>query len=166
MDVEKVIIESHSEEEEKHVYIDALIANPLKPKLNVKARFLVDTGASGTVIPDEVAEKLQLAKVAAAKSKVAGGDVKIWPIYYVYLYVSGEGITVLAAGSPDKNEYLLGMDVMELLNFQLDLAGKKVLKPLKAFRFKTGEIVWMEGEPWKTLFGKPSSKRFNTAKQQ
>jgi len=139
-----------SKAEDGSVWVSALIANTFKPKeLNVEARFLVDTGAGMSVIPQKTAEKLELKPMGKMMGTLAAGKTVTFPIYYVYLNVAGEGLVTLVAGSPREDEYLLGADVLEVLEFQVDIARKRLLKPVKRLRIR--KLMWKGRMPFAGL---------------
>ncbi len=136
-----------SKAEDGSVWVSALIANTLKPRdLHVEAQFLVDTGAGMSVIPQKVAEQLELKPLGKMLGTLAAGKTVTFPIYYVYLNVAGEGLVTLVAGSPREDEFLLGADVLEVLEFQVDVARKRLLKPVK--RLKVKRLVWKGRTPF------------------
>ena len=118
----------------KDIHIEGLLANPANRDLNCTLTFCVDTGASITVIPKKIAKKLRLVKAGTAKIQLADGRIIDNDLAYVYLYVAGEGLMVFAAINNADENALLGCDVMELLQFQVDIARKKVLKPVRRFK--------------------------------
>jgi len=117
----------------KDIYIEGVLANPANRDLNCTLEFCVDTGASITVIPKKIARKLKLVKAGIAQIKFGDGQIVQRDLAYVYLYIAHEGLMVFAAIIED-GEALLGCDVMELLQFQVDIARRKVLKPVKRFQ--------------------------------
>ncbi len=120
------------------IYVDGFLANPTNRDLNCNVEFCVDTGASITLIPERIAKKLKLKNTGVVRVQLADGRIVNHNVGYVYLYIAGEGLMLFAAITPD-GDALLGCDVMELLQFQLDVARKKVLKPIR--RFKTVSIL-------------------------
>jgi predicted aspartyl protease len=110
-----------------------VLANPANRDLNCTLEFCVDTGASITVIPRKIARKLKLVKSGTAQIKLGDGRIVQNDLAYVYLYLAHEGLMVFAAIIED-GEALLGCDVMELLEFQVDIARRKLLKPVKRFQ--------------------------------
>ena len=110
-----------------------MLANPANRDLNCTLEFCVDTGASITVIPRKIARKLKLVKSGTAQIKLGDGRIVQNDLAYVYLYLAHEGLMVFAAIIED-GEALLGCDVMELLEFQVDIARRKLLKPVKRFQ--------------------------------
>jgi len=86
-----------------------------------------------TVIPRRVAKKLKLKIVGKVGAKIAGGKLLKFDMAYIYLYVTGEGLMVYAAIT-EGPEALLGCNIMELLQFQIDVAKKKILRPVRRFQ--------------------------------
>jgi clan AA aspartic protease len=118
---------------EKAVSIQGVLANPSNRDLNCTVEFCVDTGANITVIPRKIAKKLKLKKSGTAQIQLADGRVVENDLAYVYLYVADEGVMLFAAITED-GEPLLGTDVMELLQFQIDVGRRKILKPVKRLK--------------------------------
>ena len=83
--------------------------------------FLVDTGASGTAIPDRLARSLGLAEVGSVRSQTAGGEVT-GRVVVATLELDGgvraERLRMVAL--PDLHAPLLGMDVLGRLRWQQD----------------------------------------------
>jgi len=117
----------------KEIHIEGLLANPANHDLNCTVKFCVDTGASITVIPKKIAKKLKLAKAGSAQIQLGDGRIIQKDLAYIYLYIAHEGLMVFAAIVEDGTA-LLGCDVMELLQFQIDVARQKILKPIKRFK--------------------------------
>ena len=120
-----------------YVWIPGVVVNANNPDLREKIAFLVDTGAGVTAIPEEVAKRLKLRSWGEIGIRLADGNVvKAW-LSYVYIYIAEEGILTLVTVGAD--EALLGVDIMGLLNLQVDMARKKLLKPVK--RMKIEKII-------------------------
>jgi predicted aspartyl protease len=131
---------SSVDEEDDQMTLDAVIANPSDPRKRCDIRFVVDTGAGMTAITAEMAKSLGLKYVATAEVGLANGTVIKVNLAYAYLLIHGEHVfTLVGCGGCDVP--LLGFDVMCLLQLQLDVANKKVLRPMRR-RFKILRIVW------------------------
>jgi clan AA aspartic protease len=131
---------SSVDEGEDQMSLDAVIANPEDPRKRCDVRFVVDTGAGMTAITSEIAKSLGLKYVATAEVGLADGRVIKVNLAYAYLCIHGEHVfTLVGCGGCDVP--LLGFDVMRLLQLQLDVANKKVLRPARR-RFKILRIVW------------------------
>ena len=133
-------IASVEDDEGDQMSLDAVIANPADPRKRSDIRFVVDTGASMTAITAEMAKSLRLKYVATAEVGLADGRVIKVNLAYAYLCIHGEHVfTLVGCGGCDVP--LLGFDVLSLLQLQLDVANKKVLRPMRR-RFKILRIVW------------------------
>jgi clan AA aspartic protease len=130
----KLRIEVSKEEESKsELYQDILIANPHDLKKQMKLRFLVDTGASGTAIPEKVALELGLECVGEGRVVLADGTRIRTKVAYVYMRINDEHVFTLVAYNGCDSP-LLGFDVMSLLSLQIDTEKKRLLKPLRRFK--------------------------------
>ena len=82
--------------------------------------FLVDTGATGTAIPAQLAQALRLASIGSIESSTAGGRV-VGQIVVADLALAGgieiEKLRVVALTGLDEHP-LLGMDVLGRLRWQ------------------------------------------------
>ncbi len=116
-----------------NVSITGLLANPFDRNRNCTVDFMVDTGANITLIPRPIAEKLKLETTGFVTAEIANGKMVRYEIAYVYLYLDGEGL-MLHAAIADTSLALLGCDVIGLLQFQIDVARKKILKPVRLLR--------------------------------
>jgi len=110
-----------------YVRIRGVIANPLDRNLRDELEFIVDAGAIYTVIPQDVAEKLQLKVVDKRKFKIASGEVVEHPVSEAYIIVEGKGVTSLVAIAPEKTPILLGVTTLELLGVQVDPVTGKLI---------------------------------------
>jgi len=129
--IKRAILQQSKSKQEMR--LEGILVNPANRDLNCTVDFCIDTGASITVIPRKIAKKLRLKMVGKIKACIADGKIVENDLAYIYLYVTGEGIMTYAAIS-EGSEALLGYDVMELLQFQIDVARKKVLKPVRRFK--------------------------------
>jgi len=113
-----------------YVRVRGVIANPLDHSIKDELEFIVDTGAIYTVIPQSVAEKLQLKEMDKRRFKIASGEIVEYPVSEAYIMVEGKGVTSLVAIAPEKTPILFGVTTLELLGLQVDpVTGK--LTPLE-----------------------------------
>jgi len=113
-----------------YVRVSGVVANPLDRNLKLELEFIVDTGAIYTVIPQSVAEKLQLKEVDKRRFKIASGEVVEYPVSEVHVTIGGKGVTSLVAIANEKTPILLGVATLELMGLQVDpVTGK--LTPLE-----------------------------------
>ncbi len=127
------------------VLVDGYIANPKKPRLKAQTRFVVDTGASACVVSRKLAKQLKLEEVGRAEAELADGRTVNFPFAYVCITICEKPVITLAAVSDsDSAETLLGFDVMEILELQIDVSNRKLLKPIKWL--KIGKLTMLK--PW------------------
>jgi clan AA aspartic protease len=129
----------------KVVSIDGYISNPKHPKLRTQTKFVVDTGASGCVVSKKLAKQLKLEEVGRAEAELADGRVVDFPFAYVCITICEKPVIALVAViDSDSASTLLGFDVMEILELQIDVKNRKLLKPIKWL--KIGKLTMLK--PW------------------
>ena len=115
------------------VYVNVKVSNPNKPEKNVKREFLVDSGAAGCAIPASLAEKLGLEGRGVVDVGLADGrSIKAYATY-VLLEVGRRKVYTWAIFG-ENFEPILGVDVMKILGFHIDVPAKNVLVPLRHFK--------------------------------
>jgi len=117
-------------EHKKEIRLQAILVNPSNRHLNSPVKFLVDTGAGITVIPKKIAQKLKLKKCGEALIQLADGRTVKHDLAIAHIFIENHGITTFVTINPD-GDALLGFDVMEMMQFQIDVANRKVLKPIR-----------------------------------
>ncbi len=136
-----------------NVSITGLLANPSDRNQNCTLDFIVDTGANITLIPRRIANKLKLKTTGSVTAEIADGRIVKYEIAYVYLYLDGEGL-MLHAAIADISLALLGCDVIGLLQFQIDVARKKLLKPVRMVRIVSMALKFTGRRLFEILSGK------------
>jgi clan AA aspartic protease len=94
-------------------------------------QMLVDTGATLSVIPRSLAEKLELKTTRSQRVVIAGGERDIWPVAEARLSLDGAEITTPCFIAPD-GPTLLGAVALESLFLAVDPVAKKLI-PVDAF---------------------------------
>jgi aspartyl protease family protein len=83
----------------------------------VAVDFLVDTGATRTALPPDIADRAGLRKVGMSRSSTAGGDVVVTDVVADVTLQGGLQVQRLRVGvMPRLDTALLGMDVLGKLN--------------------------------------------------
>jgi clan AA aspartic protease len=119
------------------IRIPVVIKNPKKPELKKEVNLLVDTGATGCVIPNSLAEELELKELCIGEgiSELADGSVAESMLVYAALQVDDQHvITVVNVPYHDILEPIMGFDILDMLEIQIDVAKRKLLRPIKHFR--------------------------------
>jgi aspartyl protease family protein len=113
-----------------YVRVKGFIAHPLKRSQGIEVEFIVDTGAIYTVIPKNIAEKLDLKETDKRRFRLASGEVVEYPVSEAYIRVKDRGVTSLIVIGSNNIPPILGVTTLELLGFQVDpVTGE--LKPLE-----------------------------------
>jgi aspartyl protease family protein len=88
---------------------------------NEKVLFLLDTGATEVVIPGELAEELGLKKGQKINARTAAGPIEIYRTKIKSLtigHIKLKNVSASINPSMDGEEILLGMNVLNLINFR------------------------------------------------
>jgi len=96
-----------------------------------EVEFLVDTGATLLVVPQALAQRLELNPTRSQRVVIAGGQRDVWPIAEVRLALDGQETTtpcfIAPGGLP-----LLGAVAMESLFLAVDPVAKRLV-PVDGF---------------------------------
>lgn len=101
-----------------HIVVEAKLTNPITNE-SVTITALVDTGATFTVIPTPLAEKLKLPHVVRRRVVTAGG-VEELPESYVMVEVVDEKTVTPVLISDKLDRVLLGVLTLEALALKVD----------------------------------------------
>jgi len=96
-----------------------------------EVELLMDTGATFTVVPQSLAEKLALKPSRSQRVVIAGGQRDIWPIAEARLALNGNEITTPCFIAPD-GPALLGAVALESLFLAVDPVSKRLI-PVDGF---------------------------------
>jgi len=121
-----------------YVKVRGVLANPLKHELRTEVEFIADTGAIYSVIPQSMAEKLELKVTDKRKFKIASGEIVEYPVSEAYITVEGRRVTSLVALGSEKTPILLGLTTLELLGLQVDPVTGKLI-PLELIMHKASD---------------------------
>ena len=95
-----------------------------------EVELLVDTGATLTVVPRPLAERLEL-KPSRSQRVIAGGQRDVWPVAEARLALDGNEITTQCFIAPD-GPPLLGAVALESLFLAVDPVAKRLI-PVEGF---------------------------------
>jgi len=101
-----------------HIWVDAKLTNPVTGR-DVKVRALVDTGATFTVIPWEIHEKLNFKIVGKKKIETAKGYANLDESFAVVEVKGKLGVTPILI-SKDLKDALIGVLTLEALGLTVD----------------------------------------------
>ena len=97
--------------------------------------FLIDTGATDTVIPSNELEKLGIKREYKQDYELADGTVVSYDVGYAFLCVNGVKVASNVVFGDEKSEPLLGVTVLESAGFIVDPI-RQILKKTAAIPLK------------------------------
>ncbi len=110
-------------------HVPARLAGPTGRTEEVE--LLVDTGATFLVLPQTLADRLELRPTRTCPIQTAGGREEIWPLAEVRLTLNGDEISTRCLIAPD-GPALLGAVALESLLLGIDPIAKRLI-PVKGF---------------------------------
>ena len=104
------------------------LRNLLKSEKMVEVEALVDTGATGLVLPEDLVRKLELEKVKDVRVRYADGRVEKRTIYRaVVVEIFGREGTFDVICEKEGATPLLGQVVLEMLDLVVDTKSRKLI---------------------------------------
>ena len=82
--------------------------------------FLVDMGATDTIIPANELERLGIKREGNRNYELADGTVVSYDVGYAFVRVNGEKVVANVVFGKEKSEPLLGVTVLESAGFIID----------------------------------------------
>ena len=117
------------------VYAVTEITNILGGEESYSMPFLVDTGATDTIIPANELEKLGVKREGKRNYELANGKIVSYDVGYAFLRVNGEKLVANVVFGEEETEPLLGVTVLESAGFIVDPI-RQVLKKTAAIPLK------------------------------
>ena len=107
------------------IYIDVEVANPAAPEVKGSVRVLVDTGATLSVLPSSLLNRLGILPIERRRFRGFGGVVErtIGNVNMTY-QDSTSGATVIFGSERDTP--VMGVTALETLGFEVDPVGEKL----------------------------------------
>ena len=106
-----------------HVWVKAKLGDPERVNV-IEVDALVDTGATLTVIPRDIARKLQLKPTGRSVVETGAGRLELERTR-IWIELEGEGEVVPALISDIIDKVLIGVTALEVLGLQVDpLTGR------------------------------------------
>ncbi|ADM28782.1 conserved hypothetical protein [Ignisphaera aggregans DSM 17230] len=110
--------------------VRAKIWNPLKPSNILNIELIVDTGATYTVLPSKILEKLGISVLRTVRLRLADNRVIERPLGEIGIEIDGYRASATPVVFGEENVYLLGAVTMEQLGLAPDPIEKR-LKPVE-----------------------------------
>jgi len=100
-----------------------------------KMPFLVDTGATDTVVPSDELEKIGVTREGKRSYELADGTVVTYDTGFAFVFVNGEKVVANVVFGNEGSEPLLGVTVLESAGFVVDPVSQ-MLKKIAAIPLK------------------------------
>jgi len=110
--------------------VRAKVWNPLRPSNVLNVEFVVDTGATYTVLPSKTLEKLGISVLRMVRLRLADNRVIEGPLGEIGIEIEGYRVSATPVVFGEENVYLLGAVTMEQLGLAPDPIEKR-LKPVE-----------------------------------
>ena len=126
--------------------LEATVSNPRDPACSVTLPLLVDTGATYTTLPREVADALGLEPFDTRRIRLGDWREERWPVAAIFIRVDGQEGPSLALIEPPGGPALLGKVTLEELALGVDPSARRLIpttsylvSPIARGRFDSGE---------------------------
>jgi clan AA aspartic protease len=107
--------------------VEATVANPTERTMRVTLPLLVDTGATWTTLPSDIAADIGASVLGTRRVRLADGRVEEWPAAAIHIVLDGhEGPTFCLIG-PRGGPSLLGAVTLEELGLAVDPAARRLV---------------------------------------
>jgi clan AA aspartic protease len=117
------------------VYAKTEVTNIMGGDEKYSMPFLVDTGATDTIIPANELERLGVKREDKQKYELADGTVVTYDVGYAFLSVNGKKVVANVIFGEDKSEPLLGVTALESAGFIVDPVNR-ILRKIEAIPLK------------------------------
>ncbi len=107
------------------IRVDVTVRHPGDPSRSWKARFLVDTGAIDSVIPESALRGIGVEPRTARRYELADGTVREFGIGTGELEILDEVVGVTVVFGSDDTEPLLGCTAFESAGFEVDPRARR-----------------------------------------
>ena len=97
--------------------------------------FLVDTGATDTIIPANELEKIGISREGKRSYELVDGSIVSYDVGYAFVQVNGEKVAANVVFGANDCEPLLGVTVLESAGFIVDPVNQ-ILKKIAAIPLK------------------------------
>ena len=118
-------------------YVDVTVRNPAEPQRAWEGRFLVDTGASHSMVPSTHLDAIGVRPETRRDCEMADGSVETFDVAGARLDFMGTSVWGAVVFGNDDAEPLLGFIALEDAQMEVDPHGQR-LKPQPRPRLKFG----------------------------
>ena len=117
------------------VYARTDVTNVNGGDMIYSAQFLVDTGATDTIIPSDELEKLGITREGKRSYELADGSIVSYDFGFAILRIKGEKVAANVVFGKEGSEPLLGVTVLQSAGFIVD-PRHEILRKVAAITLK------------------------------
>jgi len=107
--------------------IDVTVSNLTDRQRSLTLPLLVDTGATYTALPREVADTLGLEPIETRRVRLGDGRVESWPMAAILVRIDGREAPSLAWIGPPGSPALLGAVTLEEFALAVDPSARRLI---------------------------------------
>ena len=107
--------------------VEVTVSNLSDPSRSVTVPLLVDTGATYTTLPGELADALGLEPIDTRRVRLGDGREERWPVGAILVRVEGQQCPSVCFIGPRGGPALLGAVTLEELALGVDPTGKRLI---------------------------------------
>jgi clan AA aspartic protease len=108
-------------------FANVTITNIRNPKRSFTERFVVDTGATDTLVPGRLLRQIGIKPVRRRTYKLATGR-KRYPVGHALIALEGDETAADVVFGTDTDEPLLGVTVLESLGLAVDVINRRLVR--------------------------------------
>jgi len=117
-------------------FVKAKLCNQMT-KQEKEIKFLVDTGATISVIPKDILKALRVKPTDKEEFELANGKTKQFLLGELIIKLDGKTGSFKIAFGPEKSQPLLGLVVLETFGYRVDPIARKLVKR-RLFMYRIG----------------------------
>jgi clan AA aspartic protease len=107
--------------------VDVTVGNLADRERSLTLPLLVDTGATYTTLPREVADALGLEPIETRRVRLADGREDLWPMAAIFVRIDGREVPSLAWIGPPGGAALLGAVTLNEFALTVDPSGSRLV---------------------------------------
>lgn len=118
--------------------VEVIVRNPTDPGRARNVSLSVDTGATYTALPRDVADPLGIQPIGTRRIKLASGREEEWPVGLILLELEHQQLPTICLLSPGGSPPLLGAVTLEEFALGVDPAARRLV-PVTGYLLATAD---------------------------
>lgn len=113
--------------------VQVVVANPSWPERRLNAELVVDTGATYSLLPDEIVRQLELAAPWQRTATLASGEDMAFPMGQALMRLNGEEMSTVFLAGPPGCQGLIGAVTLEQFALAADPVRRQLVPVARIF---------------------------------